>query len=345
MRTKLATDVGQWRSRSSGIWTSCGRGWSGGWGAAVGEIERPDAGVVVRDADRGARAGGAVAAGGGRDLPGLRPGAAGGGAGRGRGGRRAGGGADPLRARRRLPRRAVRRHAVRRRADPRASSPPADPWLSGLPDDAARRAVWESFLDTLGGDPPRRRRRARVARRAHRRARVVGPLPGLGHRRLAAAGAGRGAWRGAGPTGPATSHRRRCCGATSGYGNVVFDPDRLAPRAVLDWDMASVGPAEMDVAWFLALDQLAAELSGMTVSGFGAREEAVAVDRAPPRPRLQDLDWYEVFALGPVRARCRPASPSCSSEPVSARCSSRARTRPSAALASPRLAPPSRARR
>ena len=83
-------------------------------------------------------------------------------------------------------------------------------------------------------------------------------------------------------------------------GNVVFDPERLAPRAVLDWDMVSVGPAEMDLAWFLALDQLTSELSGLSVAGFGTRDEAIAlVEDRLGRP-LHDLDWHEVFAL--VRA-------------------------------------------
>ena len=30
-------------------------------------------------------------------------------------------------------------------------------------------------------------------------------------------------------------------------GNVVFDPERLQPVAVLDWDMVSAGPVEMDL--------------------------------------------------------------------------------------------------
>jgi aminoglycoside phosphotransferase (APT) family kinase protein len=83
-------------------------------------------------------------------------------------------------------------------------------------------------------------------------------------------------------------------------GNVVFDADRLAPRAVLDWDMAGVGPAEMDLAWFLALEAVQADLTGAAVPGFGTREAAVAaVESGLGRP-LRDLGWYETFAL--VRA-------------------------------------------
>jgi aminoglycoside phosphotransferase (APT) family kinase protein len=83
-------------------------------------------------------------------------------------------------------------------------------------------------------------------------------------------------------------------------GNVVFDPDGLAPKALLDWDMTSVGPAEMDVAWFLALEAVQADLTGMSVPGFGRRDEGVAVVERLVGRELVDLEWYEIFAL--VRA-------------------------------------------
>jgi aminoglycoside phosphotransferase (APT) family kinase protein len=83
-------------------------------------------------------------------------------------------------------------------------------------------------------------------------------------------------------------------------GNVIFDAGRLAPAAVLDWDMVSAGPIEMDVAWFLALEALQLDLSGMAVPGFGGRDDAVALVEAAVGRALLDLAWHEVFAL--VRA-------------------------------------------
>jgi aminoglycoside phosphotransferase (APT) family kinase protein len=83
-------------------------------------------------------------------------------------------------------------------------------------------------------------------------------------------------------------------------GNVVYDDTTLTPAAVLDWDMASAGPAEMDLAWFLALERLQTELSGMTVPGFGDLEAAVELVELRERRPMVDLDWHEVFAL--VRA-------------------------------------------
>ena len=77
-------------------------------------------------------------------------------------------------------------------------------------------------------------------------------------------------------------------------GNVVFD-DSFGPAAVLDWEMASIGPPECDVAWYVALRPLRggrAELPGLpdreaTLRGY---------ERRLGRP-LVDLRWFEAFAL------------------------------------------------
>jgi aminoglycoside phosphotransferase (APT) family kinase protein len=79
-------------------------------------------------------------------------------------------------------------------------------------------------------------------------------------------------------------------------GNVIFAA-AAAVAAVLDWDMVTVGPPEMDVAWFTALEAMTSELSGMSVAGFGTPAEAAALvlGREPVA-----YEWFEVFAL--VRA-------------------------------------------
>ena len=83
-------------------------------------------------------------------------------------------------------------------------------------------------------------------------------------------------------------------------GNVVFDATRLTPLAVLDWDMASVGPIELDLAWFLALEEVQAEFLPEALPGFGDRDELIARITERVGRELDDLSWYEVFAL--VRA-------------------------------------------
>jgi aminoglycoside phosphotransferase (APT) family kinase protein len=82
-------------------------------------------------------------------------------------------------------------------------------------------------------------------------------------------------------------------------GNLVFDPERRV-RAVLDWDLASIGPAEMDLGWHFGLEYMMESLFGRRVDGFPTRTEAVARYEQASGRVLSDLDWHEVFAL--VRA-------------------------------------------
>ena len=80
------------------------------------------------------------------------------------------------------------------------------------------------------------------------------------------------------------------------FGNVIFDDDRHAV-AVLDWEMATIGAAEHDLAWFLALEATQSELVGRTVAGFPTHDAAVALYEAQLGRSVRDLAWYEIFAL------------------------------------------------
>ncbi len=79
-------------------------------------------------------------------------------------------------------------------------------------------------------------------------------------------------------------------------GNVIFDDNRT-PVAVLDWEMASIGAAEHDLAWLLTLEAIPRELLGRTVPGFLTHDEAVARYQARLGRPVIDLDWYEILAL------------------------------------------------
>ncbi len=73
--------------------------------------------------------------------------------------------------------------------------------------------------------------------------------------------------------------------------------DDLSPRAVLDWDMTSIGAPEHDLAWFTSLDLTMHHLFGERPEGFPDRDGTVArFEELTGRP-LGYLDWYETFAM------------------------------------------------
>jgi aminoglycoside phosphotransferase (APT) family kinase protein len=79
--------------------------------------------------------------------------------------------------------------------------------------------------------------------------------------------------------------------------NLVVDEGRRA-IAVLDWELATIGPTEMDLGWYTGLERMLYELTGMrALPGFAPLEEvwedlAVAIGRP-----LQDPAWHEIFAV------------------------------------------------
>ncbi|MGP0030980.1 MAG: phosphotransferase family protein [Acidimicrobiales bacterium] len=82
-------------------------------------------------------------------------------------------------------------------------------------------------------------------------------------------------------------------------GNLVFD-DRGDVHAVLDWDLATLGPADMDLGWYFGLEFMMERLFGRRVAGFPERAVAVARYEERSGRTVANLDWHEVFAL--VRA-------------------------------------------
>ena len=77
--------------------------------------------------------------------------------------------------------------------------------------------------------------------------------------------------------------------------NVILDDD-LRPVAVLDWEMASVGAAEHDLAWLTTLQATQDALVGRKVVGFLDLDEVVGAYEARLGRPVQDLAWYEALA-------------------------------------------------
>jgi len=80
------------------------------------------------------------------------------------------------------------------------------------------------------------------------------------------------------------------------FENMVLDDDGRV-RAVLDWDMTSIGAAEHDLAWFTSLDLTVHAMFGRRADGFPDRAGTVArFEELSGRP-VVDLEWYETLAM------------------------------------------------
>lgn len=95
---------------------------------------------------------------------------------------------------------------------------------------------------------------------------------------------------------PTTTHAPSLCWGDARLGNVLFLDDGSI-GALLDWELASIGPPEMDLAWYLALDRLTTKVIGQQVAGFLARDETIAHYQHHLGRPVEHLDWHEIFAL------------------------------------------------
>jgi aminoglycoside phosphotransferase (APT) family kinase protein len=176
-----------------------------------------------------------------------------------------------------------------------------DPWITGLAPDR-QRTLHEGFLDAL----------ARVHGTPWPETDLVRRLPGAGGT-LAddiEAEIELAAWAFEGsPPAPLTEALAWCrdrrpdpepprtvLWGDARLGNVVFGDD-LAPRALLDWEMAAIGPAESDLAWYTALDEIGTHFVGQTVPGFLGRDEIVAHHEQALGRTLVAFRWFELLAM------------------------------------------------
>lgn len=77
--------------------------------------------------------------------------------------------------------------------------------------------------------------------------------------------------------------------------NIMYRDFR--PVAVLDWEMAMLGPAEVDVGFFVYFQRFFSEGLGVPdLPGFPSRADAIAGYEQRAGRKLDDLHFYEVFA-------------------------------------------------
>jgi aminoglycoside phosphotransferase (APT) family kinase protein len=97
-------------------------------------------------------------------------------------------------------------------------------------------------------------------------------------------------------TAPGAEPPASLCWGDARLGNVLF-ADNRSVASVLDWEMATIGPAEMDLAWFLSLDELTTRFIKRTVPGFLERADILSRYEAALGRGVADLEWHEIFAL------------------------------------------------
>jgi aminoglycoside phosphotransferase (APT) family kinase protein len=79
-------------------------------------------------------------------------------------------------------------------------------------------------------------------------------------------------------------------------GNAMYnEAGRLT--ALLDWELASVGPPEMDLAWYVALSELAERFVGPNPQGLLSGRGVLARYRKRTGHEPAHLPWHQVFAL------------------------------------------------
>ena len=95
---------------------------------------------------------------------------------------------------------------------------------------------------------------------------------------------------------PATDEAVLCWG-DSRIGNVLYDDFR--PAGVLDWEMATLGPRELDVSWLVFAHRVFESITGMLampgMPDFLTADDVRATYERLSGVALGDLGWYDVF--------------------------------------------------
>jgi aminoglycoside phosphotransferase (APT) family kinase protein len=95
---------------------------------------------------------------------------------------------------------------------------------------------------------------------------------------------------------PDTSEAVLCWGDAR-IGNVLYRD--FEPVGVLDWEMATIGPREMDASWIVFAHQVFESITGMLempgMPHFMREEDVVATYEAASGATLGDLGWYHLY--------------------------------------------------
>lgn len=78
-------------------------------------------------------------------------------------------------------------------------------------------------------------------------------------------------------------------------GNLMFGHDHRV-TAVLDWELASIGPAGIDLGWWLAFDEFTTRAHGIEpLPGYPDRDATISRYEALTGRNVGDPRWYEIY--------------------------------------------------
>jgi aminoglycoside phosphotransferase (APT) family kinase protein len=76
--------------------------------------------------------------------------------------------------------------------------------------------------------------------------------------------------------------------------NVMFAADGKV-NALIDWELAGLGPSELDLAWWLYFDDLFSRRFGIArLEGLPTRDESIAIWEAAAGREAEHLDYYDI---------------------------------------------------
>jgi aminoglycoside phosphotransferase (APT) family kinase protein len=76
--------------------------------------------------------------------------------------------------------------------------------------------------------------------------------------------------------------------------NVMFAADGSV-NALIDWELAAMGPSELDLAWWLYFDDLFGRRFGVVrLEGLPTRDESIAIWEAAVGRKAEDLGYYDI---------------------------------------------------
>ena len=88
------------------------------------------------------------------------------------------------------------------------------------------------------------------------------------------------------------------CWGDARIGNIIYQG--FEPAAVLDWEMASLGPRELDVGWFVFLHRFFQDIADFFgvpgLPGFLRRSDVERCYQEQTGCPLRDMDFYLVYA-------------------------------------------------